>query len=130
MCVNKDCEKYSLMCNEIDCQKCMEESHQHCYNVPLKSITIFLQERVLNHKNFVINLCKIENNFVEELCKNRLKMGKKYYLGDLNEEFVRITEQIYMEKNTKCLVGAKAEEFLSEVRKTHRSEESDSVALQ
>ena len=68
LCVNKDCENYSLMCNDIDCQKCMEESHSNCISIPLKSITTHLQERVQKHKDFVIKLCKIENSFVDELC--------------------------------------------------------------
>ena len=73
------------MCDGADCWKCMEESHQHCYNAPLKGITALLQKRVRNHKEYVINLCKIENDFVEELCDSRQKMGRKYYLGDLKE---------------------------------------------
>ena len=87
----------------------MEESHQYCPSVPLKGITAHLQGRVRNHKDFVISLCRIENGFVEELCESRRKMGRKYYLGDLKEECVLIVDQIYREKNSKCLVGAKAE---------------------
>ena len=109
MCINKDCDKYSLMCDGIDCRKCIEESHIDCPNVHLKSITANLQGRVRNHKDFVISLCRIENVFVEELCESRRKMGRKYYLGDLKEECVLIVDQIYREKNSKCLVGAKAE---------------------
>ena len=109
MCINKDCQKYSLMCDGAECRKCMEESHQYCPSVPLKGITAHLQGRVRNHKDFVINFCRIENSFVEELCESRRKMGRKYYLGDLKEEFVLIVDQIYREKNNKCLVGAKAD---------------------
>lgn len=64
-----------------------------------------LKKRAKNHKDFVLNLCNIENNFMDNLEKYRMKFANVYYLGDMQESYLNIVEGIYRNKNIECLKG-------------------------
>ena len=47
----------------------------------------------------------------------------------MKEECVKLADQIYRKKNTKCMKGAEAEEFYKEIMKGERKQEDEAVEL-
>lgn len=65
MCVNAECQKHSLICQEKECQKCGEKNHERCLNIQLIGLTSIISERAHKQKDFITEVCKIENKFID-----------------------------------------------------------------
>jgi hypothetical protein len=70
-----------------------------------------LNERAHKQKEFILNVCEIENDFIAELHNSREKLTDRYRFGDLEEKYLKIVEEIYVRRNSKCMIGKDAEEF-------------------
>lgn len=68
-------------------------------------MTKLLNDRTQQQKEFIMEFCKIENNFIDQLHKSRLQTIRKLYLGNLEEKDLKLVEEIYKNKNSKCLIG-------------------------
>lgn len=75
MCINSDCKESSLVCNNLDCGKC-GKNHKSCTQIALSYITDKLQVRLLKQKEFIQNVCNIENEFIKEIHKSTRNLLK------------------------------------------------------
>lgn len=119
ICINPECSKLSLICEDSNCQNCGDQNHLYCSTVKLKAINQLLTRRNQQQKDFAAELIKIQNKFVEELDSSRRALAKKYYLGDLQEKYLDIVEKIYKRKNIKCLTGVMAQDFYQRIRRAN-----------
>lgn len=79
-------------------------------------MTTLLTQRSHKLKDFTIESCKIENKFIDEIHSSRRELIKKYYLGDLEQKDLKIVEEIYKNRNAKCLTGGEAKQFHENLR--------------
>ena len=89
MCLNPDCQEYSLICEDSDCSMCMGEdgeAHADCSFVLLKAITSQLNKRAEKQKSFVKNIIEIDNRFVNQLQRSRQALAQKCGYGNLEEK--------------------------------------------
>lgn len=104
MCASPECKNRSLLCSDIDCPFCGEEKHEQCRIVSMKGVTKELSNLAGKQKDFSLDICRIEGKFIEELHKSNHFFVKKYELGSMEDNFLRILQEIYLKKNRECLV--------------------------
>lgn len=117
MCVNSECQKHALICQDLQCESCGIKHHRLCVSLPLQVLTQILNETTQKQKDFTSEVCKIENRFIDEIYNSRKALTKRYYLGDLQENQLKFVEEIYKNKNTKCLTGKEATAFYERIIK-------------
>ncbi len=51
-----------------------------------------LAERSNRQKGFLVKMCDIENDFIDELYNSRSVLSRKYYLGDFEDKYLRTVD--------------------------------------
>lgn len=82
----------------------------------MKGITKQLSTIAGRQKEFSLDICRIENKFMENLNNSKVNMIKKYYLGDMEEKYLKIVEEVYEKKNREYLLGQQAEQFVERLK--------------
>ena len=75
----------------------------------LKKITGELSKRAARQREFIKDLCRMENNLIEQLRKSTEAIARQYRFGDLEEEDVWIADEIYDSRNTGNIKGKQAQ---------------------
>lgn len=56
----------------------------------MKGITSLFSSILDRQKDFILDINKIDAKFIEELNSSKVSMVKKYYLGDMEEKYLKI----------------------------------------
>ena len=67
-----------------------------------------IKARINQQKEFTVRMCEIDNRLIQELHKARKDLIKRYYLGDLEEKYLKVMEEVFRNKNIKDLKGKEA----------------------
>ena len=82
-----------------------------CNTVQLKGVTSRLKKRFKKQKDFILNICEIEDTFIHQLQSTRKPLTEKNYFGSIEDKYLQIIRKIYNNKEFKCLRGKEAEQF-------------------
>ena len=82
-----------------------------CNQILLKGVTSRLKKRAEKQKDFILNICDIENAFICQLQNSRKPLAEKYCFGSIEDKYLQIIRKIYNDKEHKFLRGKEAKEF-------------------
>ena len=106
MCVSRECQESSLMCNYTDCDKCKGRAHRLCSTIEFEGVTEQLQVRSSQQKKFFEKQCEVEDDFRGKLMSIRETLIKKYIFGEKNSEIIK---KIYQKGDITCLKGKESQ---------------------
>ena len=99
MCVNPDCTKFSLICNNLECQDYSSEYHEDCQTVLLRKVTDNLLKRAQKQEVVLKDTNEIEENFFQEIIKSREYMENDNSFGEIEDIDLKIIKEIYEKNN-------------------------------
>ena len=117
ICINPACKRDSLLCKDDKCEFCNENAHE-CAIKSLKGITELLEPKVVRVKRFMVEISKIEKEFICEVQKMREKFIKQSsFSSSFEDKYKKIIDEIYLKGNPKCLKGGEGKMFFDKITK-------------
>ena len=66
-----------------------------CNTVQFKGLTSRLKKRAEKQKDFILNICEIENAFIRQLQSTRKPLTEKYCFGSIEDKHLQVIRRIY-----------------------------------
>ena len=67
MCINSNCDKFSLICGNAECPTCNEDDHEECPLIKIKNVVNLINKNVSNRKDSILRISEIDNFFFNRL---------------------------------------------------------------
>ena len=96
-----------MFCGDEDCATC-EANHEDCQTVKLKKLTTILKKKQESQKDFLLDMCNVDNKFIKEMLSARIPLSKQHRFGQLDHKEQNIIEDIYVKGNSNCMKGKEA----------------------
>jgi hypothetical protein len=113
LCTYYDCGEFSLHCENEKCEKF--KLHTTCRVVHIIGITSMLKQHFQLNKDFISQMFRVEDNLIRELTERREEMVKQMSLGNLEEKYAKIVDEVFRKKNGEYIRGKESHSFFKKL---------------